>query len=202
MLKKITLGLAVIAASLTANASDITTTVVKNDNLTIEHTFTPAVSAFGVPFGVKYDVTEENPNVRSIVSKGNNNLIQLSVDKNPYFKTAYASTNQNQMPYEVSAISTIFENLKKSILAFDNVAMILSDKYEMIKDVTEKENPDGTFCYYYEFKKDTVSILLKMQEYEKLINGRKSSYYKVIVNYTDSKYKINKTHSDPLFNIL
>ncbi|MBM25942.1 MAG: hypothetical protein CL760_09720 [Chloroflexi bacterium] len=202
MLKKITLGLAVIAASLTANASDITTTVVKNDNLTIEHTFTPAVSAFGVPFGVKYDVTEENPNVRSIVSKGNNNLIQLSVDKNPYFKTAYVNTNQNQMPYEVSATSTIFESVKKASEAFNNVAMVLSDKYEIVKDVTKKENSNGTFYYLSEHKKDTVSILLKMQEYEKLINGRKSTYYKIIINYTDSKYKSNKMQSDPLFNIL
>lgn len=202
MLKKITLGLAVIAVSLTVNASDITTTVVKNDNLTIEHTVTPAVSAFGVPFGVKYDVTEDNPNVRSIVSKGNNNLIQLSVDKNPYFKIAYANTDQNQMPYEVSSSSTIFESVKKASEAFNNVAMVLSDKYEIVKDITKNENSDGTFYYFSELKKDTVSIFLKMQEYEKLINNRKSTYYKVIITYTDSKYKINKTQSDPLFNIL
>lgn len=202
MLKKITLGLAVIAVSLTANASEVTNTVVKNDNLTIEHTITPSVSAFGVPFGVKYDVTEDSTNVRSIVSKGNNNLIQLSVDKNPYFKIAYANTDQNQMPYEVSATSTIFESVKKGSEAFNNVAMVLSDKYEIVKDVTKKENSDGTFYYFSALKKGTVSISLKMQEYEKLINNRKSTYYKVIITYTDSKYKINKTQSDPLFNIL
>jgi hypothetical protein len=202
MLKKITLGLAVIAVSFTVNASDVTTTVVKNDNLNIKHTVTPLVIAFGVPFGVKYDVTKDSPNVRSIVSKGNNNLIQLSVDKNPYFKIAYANTDQNQMPYEVSATSTIFESVKKTGKAFDNIAMVLGDKYEIVEEVTKKENSDGTFYYFYEFKKDTISILLKMQEYERLINNRKSTYYKVIITYTDSKYKINKTQSDPLFNIL
>lgn len=202
MLKKITLGLAVIAVSLTANASDITTTVVENDNLTIEHTVTPSVIAFGVPFGVKYDVTEDSPNVRTIISKGNNNLIQLSVDKNPYFKMAHANTDQNQMPYEVIASSTIFESSKRTGKAFDNIAMILGDKYEIVKEMTKKENSDGSFYYFSEFKKDTVSIILKIQEYEKLINNRKSTYYKIIITYTDSKYKINKTQSDPLFNIL
>jgi hypothetical protein len=202
MLKKITLGLVVIAVSLTANAADITTTLVKNDNLTIEQTFTPAVSAFGVSFGIKYDVTEDDLNVRSIVSKGNGNLIQLSVDKNPYFKIAYVNTDQNQMPYEISATSTIFESVKKTGKAFDNIAMVLGDKYEIVKEMIKKENSDGTFYYFSEFKKDTVSILLKIQDYKRLINGRKSTYYKIIVTYTDSKYKTKKTQSDPLFNIL